>query len=79
MPLPPSVPRDELHLRRIELHGYRRHDGLYAIEARIVDTKTSELKPLDGTLLPARGDVARHVRSDGRGRGAHRYGRAAGW
>ena len=52
MPLPPSVPRDELHLRRIELHGYRRHDGLDDIEARIVRYQTSELKLLDGTLLP---------------------------
>ena len=51
--LPPSVPRDELHLRRIELRGYRRHDGLYDIEARMVDTKTSEITLLNGRLLPA--------------------------
>jgi len=43
MPLPPSVPRDELHLRRIELRGYRRHDGLFDIEARMIDTKTHEM------------------------------------
>jgi len=42
MPLPPSAPRDELHVRRIELRGYRRHDGRYDIEARMVDTKTSD-------------------------------------
>jgi hypothetical protein len=53
MPLPPSTPRDELHLRRIELRGYRRHDGLYDIEARIVDTKTNEIKLLDGRPLPS--------------------------
>jgi hypothetical protein len=53
MPLPPSVPRDELHLRRIELRGYRRHDGLYDIEARIVDTKSSEITLLDGRHLPS--------------------------
>jgi hypothetical protein len=52
MPLPPSAPRDELHLRRIELHGYRRHDGLYDIEARMVDTKTTELTLGDGRLVP---------------------------
>ena len=52
MPLPPSVPRDELHLRRIDLHGYRRHDGLYDIEARIVDTKARDIRLLDGRLLP---------------------------
>ena len=43
MPLLPPVPRDELHLRRIELRGYRRADGLYDVEARMVDTKTHEL------------------------------------
>jgi hypothetical protein len=52
MPLPPSVSRDELHLRRIELTGFRRHDGLYDIEARMVDTKAREIKLLDGRLLP---------------------------
>jgi hypothetical protein len=41
LPLPPPLPRDELHLRRIEMRGYRRHDGLYDIEARITDTKSS--------------------------------------
>ena len=44
MPLPPPLPRDELHLRRIEMRGYRRHDGLYDMEARITDTKT---EPMD--------------------------------
>ena len=52
MPLPPSVPRDELHLRRIELTGYRRRDGLYDIEARMVDTKANEIKLADGRLVP---------------------------
>ena len=52
MPLPPSVPRDELHLRRIELRGYRRDDGLYDIEARMVDTKTRELTLGDGRVVP---------------------------
>jgi hypothetical protein len=52
MPLPPSVRRDELHLRRIDLRGYRRHDGLYDIEARMVDTKTGALRLTDGTLVP---------------------------
>ena len=51
MPLPPSVPRDELHLRRIELRGYRRSDGLYDIEARMVDTKTHELTLADGRVV----------------------------
>ena len=53
MPLPPSVPRDELHLRRIELRGFRRGDGLFDVEARMVDTKTHELALADGRIVPA--------------------------
>jgi hypothetical protein len=52
MPLPPAVPRDEFHLRRIDLRGYRRHDGLYDIEARMVDTKTHELTLEGGRDVP---------------------------
>lgn len=40
MPLSPPAPRAKLHTRRIELQGYKRDDGLYDIEAHIVDTKT---------------------------------------
>ena len=51
MPLPASVPRDELHLRRIELRGYRRVDGLYDVEARMVDTKTEALTVGGGRVV----------------------------
>lgn len=40
MPLSEAVPRELLHLRDIELRGYRREDGLFDIEARLTDTKT---------------------------------------
>ena len=53
MALPPPAPRDEIHLRRIELRGYRRHDGLYDIEARMVDTKTSDLTLPEGRVVSA--------------------------
>ena len=53
MPLPSSVQRDELHLRRIELRGFRRSDGLFDVEARMVDTKTHELALADGRIVPA--------------------------
>jgi hypothetical protein len=53
MPLSPSVEREELHLRRIELRGYRRIDGLYVIEARMTDTKTRELRLEQRKTLPA--------------------------
>jgi hypothetical protein len=51
--LPPPVPRDELHLRRIEVRGYRRHDGLYDIEARICDTKSYPMHLEGGEPLAA--------------------------
>jgi hypothetical protein len=40
MPLPESpVPRQRLHTRRIVYEGWQREDGLFDIDARIVDTK----------------------------------------
>ena len=44
MPLPPTVEREPLHLRSIELRGYKRADGLYDIEGHLVDTKPFDFK-----------------------------------
>ncbi len=53
MPLSPPVAREPLHRRSIELVGYRREDGLYDIEAHLVDTKTYTFGNLDrGTIEP---------------------------
>jgi hypothetical protein len=40
MPLSTPQPRQHIHSRDITCRGYRRDDGLWDIEARIVDTKT---------------------------------------
>jgi hypothetical protein len=40
MSLPAPVEREAFHHRRIEVDGYRRSDGLWDIEAHMVDTKT---------------------------------------
>ena len=40
MPLSDAAPREALHDRSIECRGFRRDDGLWDIEAHIVDTKT---------------------------------------
>ncbi|MEO7402073.1 MAG: DUF2889 domain-containing protein, partial [Burkholderiales bacterium] len=54
MPLPPSPDREALHLRKIDLRGYRRSDGLYDIEARMTDTKTHAFKrPAYDSPVPA--------------------------
>jgi hypothetical protein len=40
MPLSSPVARDHIHTRQVECRGYRRGDGQWDIEGRIVDTKT---------------------------------------
>ena len=52
MPLPDSPHRTPLHLRKIEMRGYRRDDGLYEIEGRVTDTKHHTIH------LDQRGDIA---------------------
>ncbi len=42
MPLSPSVERTPLHRRAIQIDGYARADGLYDIEAQLLDTKAHE-------------------------------------
>ena len=39
MGLEPTVAREPLHTRTVEIRGYKRADGLYDIEAHLVDTK----------------------------------------
>lgn len=39
MPLPPPADREELHHRLYDFRGYRRRDGLWDIEGRLVDSK----------------------------------------
>jgi hypothetical protein len=39
MPLPEPVPREPIHTRRAACRGYRRADGWWDIEGRLVDTK----------------------------------------
>ncbi len=35
-----SVEREELHHRQVDLRFYKRSDGLYEVEGRVIDTKT---------------------------------------
>ena len=50
--LDPTVGREPLHTRRIELQGFKREDGLYDIEAHLVDTKPYDFQLAAG-LRPA--------------------------
>lgn len=50
--LPSAVARVPLHTRRIEIHGFKREDGLYDVEGHLVDTKPFDFKLAAG-LRPA--------------------------
>ncbi len=58
----PSVPvpvstetgdRRLIHVRRIELRGYQRADGLFELEAELTDLKAADFELLTGRVLPA--------------------------
>ena len=53
MTLSTPAPRRHLHTRKIACEGYEREDGLFDIEARIIDTKTYEIaEPYRGLRQP---------------------------
>jgi hypothetical protein len=68
MPLSPPAERELLHTRAIELHGYRRADGLFDIEARLTDTKSYPFSNHDRGVIepgiPLHGMLARMTVSD---------------
>jgi hypothetical protein len=45
--------RELLHVRSIELNGFRREDGLYELEARLTDRKTYDSRRFPDAILPA--------------------------
>jgi hypothetical protein len=47
MPLDKPVERECLHSRNIICNGYHRNDGLWDIEARLIDTKSYDFPNLD--------------------------------
>jgi len=53
MSLPQPAPRRHLHTRTITCEGFERDDGLYDIEARVVDRKTYEVEEPYRGLRPA--------------------------
>lgn len=52
MALTPPAPRAEVHLRDLALRGYRRHDGLFDIEGRLLDRKNEPFQVTIGPLVP---------------------------
>ena len=49
-----AVTREELHFRRIDMRGWRRSDGLYEVEGRVIDRKPHVFKSPNGSkVVPA--------------------------
>jgi hypothetical protein len=48
-----DITREELHFRRIDMRGFRRSDGLFEVEGRVVDRKPHDFEPLFGQSVPA--------------------------
>ena len=66
MALSPPAPRELLHTRRVVCEGYRRGDGLFDLEARLVDTKPHPFPLMTGTRAPGEAihDMALRVTID---------------
>ena len=68
MPLSPAAPREPLHTRQITMTGYQRGDGLYDIEAHLVDTKSYSFHNTDRGMVhpgtPLHGMWARMTLND---------------
>jgi len=47
MPLSKAAPRKHIHTRHIECRGFERDDGLWDIEASLIDTKTYSFDNMD--------------------------------
>lgn len=61
MPLPPAEDRrTRIHIRSIELEGWRREDGLWDIEARLVDRKDHDYHLASG--VRPRGEAVHDMR-----------------
>jgi hypothetical protein len=48
-----KMERTELHCRRIDIRGFRRRDGLFEVEGRIIDTKPHDIDIPFGRKVPA--------------------------
>lgn len=51
MPLPPASPRKRLHTRQVRYEGYARDDGLFDVDATLVDVKDHDCPLLSGVRV----------------------------
>jgi hypothetical protein len=61
MPLPPpDVAREPLHTRSVRVCSYVREDGLWDLEAELIDDKAYDFSKKNGTVHPA-GEPVHHM------------------
>lgn len=61
MPLPaPDYPRSPMHNRYIRAHSFEREDGLWDIDAELIDTKSYDFVRRDGSMRYA-GEAFHHM------------------
>jgi hypothetical protein len=48
-----NVTREQLHFRQIDIRGFRRSDGLFEVEGRVVDLRTHDQETALGRNVPA--------------------------
>jgi hypothetical protein len=53
--------REPLHTRSITISGYRRSDGLYEVEGRLLDTKPFDFRPPSDERMVKAGDAIHHM------------------
>jgi len=61
VPLPPPAPRKTMHQRRVQFTGYQREDGLWDIEAELLDSKPHAFE-VEGEARWAPDEPIHHMR-----------------
>ena len=63
----PRAERKRMHLRRVDFQGFKRADGLWEIEARLVDTKDQDFPLSSGLRRPGEAihDISVRIVFDG--------------
>jgi DUF2889 family protein len=56
-----EVTRETLHARSITITGYRRSDGLFEVEGRLLDTKPVDFRPPSDERVVKAGEAIHHM------------------
>ena len=56
-----EVTREVLHTRSVKITGYRRSDGLFEVEGRLLDTKPVDFRPPSDERVVKAGEAIHHM------------------